>query len=396
MELRAVLMPAVPIAVEAAVAAIRERGPYADLSEDALDRNLRIGLTDAVERWFDPTDAGGRGDLHFTLGRAHARAGRSLDELMGFYRIAALTMWRRLAEIGAAGGVEPKHLYRLAETGFGCVDELSTQAAAGFADEASHRSGAAHSRRTELVQLLMRRPQPALDALQAAARAVGIELAATLALFVGPADRYDAFARSVRDPVVLGPREGEFVGVMLDPDGPLRRHELAVAAARAEVQLALGSAVPIAQARTSLTRARALRVLMQAGLVDRGPLVDAEDHDVELLLSAAPQLGSELAQQRLAPLEAVRGETKRANLYATLNAWLASPGQRKTIAHALGVHPQTVRYRMARLRELFDTALDDPDSRFELQLALRLRPYARLAALAESPDAASIDGRANT
>jgi hypothetical protein len=123
-ELRAVLMPAIPVAVEAAVAAIRKRGPYADLSEDALDRNLRTGLTDAVERWFDTPAAGERGDLHFALGRAHARAGRSLDELMGFYRVAALTMWRRLADIGAAGGVEPKQLYRLAETGFGCVDEL--------------------------------------------------------------------------------------------------------------------------------------------------------------------------------------------------------------------------------------------------------------------------------
>jgi len=40
-------------------------------------------------------------------------------------------------------------------------------------------------------------------------------------------------------------------------------------------------------------------------------------------------------------------------------------------AAALGVHPQTVRYRVARLRELFGTALDDPQSRFELQLALR-------------------------
>jgi DNA-binding PucR family transcriptional regulator len=42
-------------------------------------------------------------------------------------------------------------------------------------------------------------------------------------------------------------------------------------------------------------------------------------------------------------------------------------------AAALGVHPQTVRYRVTRLRELFGSALDDPDARFELQLALRGR-----------------------
>ncbi|MGH2714951.1 MAG: helix-turn-helix domain-containing protein, partial [Thermoleophilaceae bacterium] len=36
-------------------------------------------------------------------------------------------------------------------------------------------------------------------------------------------------------------------------------------------------------------------------------------------------------------------------------------------------HPQTVRYRLARLRELFGERLDEPDGRFELELALRAR-----------------------
>jgi len=38
----------------------------------------------------------------------------------------------------------------------------------------------------------------------------------------------------------------------------------------------------------------------------------------------------------------------------------------------LEVHPQTVRYRVRRLRELFGDALEDPEQRFELGLALRL------------------------
>jgi DNA-binding PucR family transcriptional regulator len=70
----------------------------------------------------------------------------------------------------------------------------------------------------------------------------------------------------------------------------------------------------------------------------------------------------------------------------TLRAWLRNPGQRKTIAHELGVHPQTVRYRMTRLRELFGPVLDDPHGRFELELALRVRPYAELAPSAVEPD----------
>jgi DNA-binding PucR family transcriptional regulator len=44
------------------------------------------------------------------------------------------------------------------------------------------------------------------------------------------------------------------------------------------------------------------------------------------------------------------------------------------VAERLHVHPQTVRYRVAQLRELFGERLDDPDARFELALALRSEP----------------------
>jgi DNA-binding PucR family transcriptional regulator len=130
---------------------------------------------------------------------------------------------------------------------------------------------------------------------------------------------------------------------------------------------------------------------VRADLVACGPLVEAEQHDVALLLSAEPGLAGDLAARRLAPLQAVRGGTTRRNLVLTLHAWLRSPGQRKTIAHELGVHPQTVGYRMARLRELFGAELDDPDRRFELELALRVEPYAQLAADAEPRALTSVD-----
>ena len=53
--------------------------------------------------------------------------------------------------------------------------------------------------------------------------------------------------------------------------------------------------------------------------------------------------------------------------------WLRAEGHRPTVARELGVHPQTVRYRTVQLRELLGDQLDDPDARFELELALRAR-----------------------
>ena len=43
------------------------------------------------------------------------------------------------------------------------------------------------------------------------------------------------------------------------------------------------------------------------------------------------------------------------------------------MAQQIHVHPQTVRYRLRQIQELFGDQLRDPDRRFELQLALRLR-----------------------
>ena len=98
--------------------------------------------------------------------------------------------------------------------------------------------------------------------------------------------------------------------------------------------------------------------------------VDA--HRFDLLSRAEPALVSALAAERLAPLT---GETvnSRARLEATLLAWLRQAGSVAEAARELGVHPQTVRYRLGRLRELFGDALEDPDARFELELVLRAR-----------------------
>jgi len=57
----------------------------------------------------------------------------------------------------------------------------------------------------------------------------------------------------------------------------------------------------------------------------------------------------------------------------TLLAWLQSGENAGEVAQRIHVHPQTVRYRLRQIQELFGDQLRDPDRRFELQLALRVR-----------------------
>ena len=64
---------------------------------------------------------------------------------------------------------------------------------------------------------------------------------------------------------------------------------------------------------------------------------------------------------------------QRDRIAETLLAWLQSGENAAEVAQQIHVHPQTVRYRLRQIQELFGDQLRDPDRRFELQLALRLR-----------------------
>jgi DNA-binding PucR family transcriptional regulator len=77
-----------------------------------------------------------------------------------------------------------------------------------------------------------------------------------------------------------------------------------------------------------------------------------------------------IATRRLAPFDSLT-ENARARMRETALAFVRRRGNSVEMAAELHVHPQTARYRVARLRELLGDQLDDPDSRFELEIALR-------------------------
>ena len=78
---------------------------------------------------------------------------------------------------------------------------------------------------------------------------------------------------------------------------------------------------------------------------------------------------------RLAPLARLR-PGQRDRIAETLLAWLQLGENVTEVAQRIHVHPQTVRYRMRQIQDLFGDQLHDPDRRFELQLALRIRTLA--------------------
>ena len=133
-------------------------------------------------------------------------------------------------------------------------------------------------------------------------------------------------------------------------------------------EAAVGPAVPWRETARSLRLARALLEL-GGELAADGPCW-VEDNLALLALDDPDGVLGALREQRLRPF-AELGERTRERLESTLLTWLEQQGNRAATARMLGVHEQTVRYRMNQLRELLGEALDDPQARFELELSLR-------------------------
>ncbi len=145
--------------------------------------------------------------------------------------------------------------------------------------------------------------------------------------------------------------------------------------------MVVGPTLPVSLAPESLRAAERLNGLVEGpnapsagarrgtrGVADDGVRV-AEDYLLELAASADPLLVAALRDRVLGPVLAV-ADGKREVLLETLRAWLVTGGDRAASARWLHVHPQTVSYRVNRLRELLGERLDDHRARQEMILVL--------------------------
>jgi hypothetical protein len=380
-EVADVLRPELPALADEIVAELSRGVPdYARPLEGPFGQALRAGVEEALGRFTrfvaDPkADPDAGRDVYVDLGRGEMRAGRSLDALLAAYRLGARVAWRRLAAAGERAGLSPRTLYTLAEAIFAYIDELSADSIEGYAREQAAAAGALQRRRQRLAALLVQEPPAAPATVEAAAANAGWRLPRSLAVLV--VESGESSEGAERLAVRLGPEAlvthlAPFIVAVVPVPADRGELERAVRDRRA----ALGPEVAWQEAAVSFTRAReVLRLAGEGGIEGDEALLVAERHRLSLLLGADRRLARDVAEAALAPLES-ETELSRERLGSTLDAWLRHRGRTEAVARALHVHPQTVRYRLARLRELFGSRLDDPDGRFELELALRARRIA--------------------
>lgn len=395
-ESAAALRPQLPGLADEIIEAISHGVPeYARDLEGPFGQALRVGVEEALGQFVEMVERAGTGggpagrEVYVGLGRGEMRAGRTLDALLAAYRLGARVAWRRLASAGEQAGLDPATLYLVAESIFAYIDEISAASAEGYAREQAAAAGELQRRRRRLAALLIQDPPADAAAVEAEAAAAGWALPRSLAAVAADGDQPDRLALRLGADAIAARDGPGLCGLVPDPDAPGRRAELERVAA--ERPLALGPTVPWPEAPVSAARARlAARLATEGALgaprdpvaeaaggppsaaVADSPLVVADDHALALVLHADRRLTGDLAARALAPL-ADETEASAERLVTTLAAWLRHRGRTEAVAEALHVHPQTVRYRLGRLRDLFGERLEDPDARFELELALRWR-----------------------
>ncbi len=354
----------------------REVPDYARPLEGTFGRGVRRGVTEALRQFVElirsPSGARGQGrEVYVALGGGELRQGRTLDALQSAYRVGARVAWRRLAEAARRAGLDPELLSLLAESIFAYIEELSADSVQGYAEARAQLEGERRRRRRELIAVLLLDPPAEETDRRAAAAAAGWRLPRTAAALACSESELDELARRLPPDTLAAPVDGVGCLVIADPDGPGRRAEIE----RVLSAGALGPTTSLPALSRSWSLARLARRAAEAGTVGGGDLVRVDDVLTELLLFDNRALVDRIAARRLAPLDELTPKARR-RMEQTALAYVQHGGNAAAMARALGVHAQTARYRLTRLRELLGDELDDPDSRLELELALRGRTQA--------------------
>ncbi|MET8851477.1 helix-turn-helix domain-containing protein [Amycolatopsis sp. NPDC004625] len=305
--------------------------------------------------------------LFVEIGKRVHHDGGSLNSLQAAYRAGGRAAWRYVAELGQAHRFPAAVLCVGAEAIFAYVEEISSYSVEGYTLAQAMATGTLERRRRRLFELLLATPpsSPATVATMAEAARWPIPDRVVVVALDPRTGRQPPPTPQVAGDVLLDLEGPEPCLLTPNPDRDLRGLEGRLPGWRA----AVGPRVRPADAATSLRWARRTLDLVRRGLAGDHPVTHTADHLATHWLLADRFLLDELSAKALAPLAELTVK-QRTRLAATLLCWLEHNGSTPEIAQALGIHPQTVRYRVSQLGELFGDRLADPAKRLEIQMAL--------------------------
>jgi PucR C-terminal helix-turn-helix domain len=328
-------------------------------------------LSDFVDRVSGRGSDGTIMELFRHIGKVEARCDRSLDALQSAMHTGCEVLWRRLSAGCLDLGMGTEGLRLLADALLVHFRENALAAADGYAEARTQLTTEVQRHRRHLLELLLSDPPVSPAAVAKVAAAAKWKLPAMVAVVVLSDRDADDFSGLELSPDILVDLTRSQPCLVVPEPGRLGRTKLLELALRGCTAV-IGPPLRLADAAKSLRWAREAVSLAERGLIGSSEVIHCVDHMSTLVIFQNEDLIDALAELRLAPLAALRAG-QRDRLAETLLAWLRTGGDAGEVAAQLHVHPQTVRYRIRQLREIFGDQLADEDVQLELILALRSR-----------------------
>ena len=373
--LATIMRPELPSLAEEIITAVRQSVPeYARPVNGPYGEAIKMGVAQALTTFVDLVEnpSGSRAPLDRVfreLGGMEAREGRSMDSLQAACRVGTQVAWDRVMRVGQRACLPSTTMSTLAALLFRYIDELIDLAMKGY-EEA--RYGSAEVRleyRRQLTGLLLERP------------------AASLAAIASLAEQAEWPVPDEITPAVLadGASPGETIKVdediLTDSGGALPRllipgqltpeREKALREALPGRELVAGVTVPVHEVAHSLRWVMQTVGLIQAGIIDEAPITLCADHLLTILLLSDTALAEFIVRKHLAFLDELKpGQQER--VAATARLWLDTRGTAADIASELRVHPQTVRNRLRTFEQAAGERLNEPETRFGIELGMRI------------------------
>ncbi len=306
--------------------------------------------------------------LFVEVGKRVHRDGGSLNTLQAAYRAGGRAALRYVAKFGQAHRLPPAVLCIGAEAIFAYVDEISSHSVEGYTLAQATATGTLERRRRRLLELLLATPPSSPATIATMAKAAQWEMPEWICVVaLDPrAEQHQIPAPRVPDDVLLDLEGNEPCLLTPNPGRDLRGLDGRLPGWRA----AVGPRVHPADAANSLRWARSTLDLVSRGVLEDRPVTRTSDHLATHWLLLDRFLLDEVSNKVLAPFSGLTVK-QQIRLAETLLAWLEHNGSTPDIAQALGIHPQTVRYRVSQLTDLFGDRLSDPAQRLEIQMTLR-------------------------
>ncbi|WP_141580080.1 helix-turn-helix domain-containing protein [Actinomadura sp. WMMA1423] len=330
---------------------------YNRVLRTAVERNV-LGFLDWLADPAEPLDR--RDELCRKMGAFEAMEGRPLTVLQSAYRTATQVAWSRIRAMLDDRVASVLAVSALAEAVIDYMDEAAALSREGYEKARTEASEVRAAARLALLRALVApaasvEPDPDAD----------WPLPDEVTLVALPPGTLPVCPLLDAD-VLLDPEDP--APYLLVP-GPLTgERRTMLEAALAGDRAAVGLTVPRARASDSLRWAR--RLLDLGDVLHDGTLTLSEDHLMSLWLLADGALMDQITRRGLAPL-APLSDRRRQPLVDTLAVWLRTRAPATRISEELGVHVQTVRYRMRVLEHLLGDELADPGTRFATEAALR-------------------------